>query len=55
MEKIIHYEIEGRIVASVRTILAKISDVDMVGTYNLNTQEIKDIHTYLDNSDVDES
>ncbi len=54
MEKIIYYKVEGKVADSVRKILAKISDADMKGKYGLTSEEVPDIHTYLDNVDVEE-
>ena len=54
MKKIVHYEIEGKVAKAVRKILAKIKDIDMKGNYGLTDEEILEVHTYLDNVDVEE-
>lgn len=54
MKKIVYYKIESKIANPVRKVLAKISDTDMRGTYGLTSEEISNIHTYLDNVDIEE-
>lgn len=54
MKKIVYYEVEEKVANSVRVILAKISDTDMQEMYGLNSEEVLNIHTYLDNVDVED-
>ena len=52
MKKIVYYEVEEKVATSVRAILAGISDKDMQEKYKLTSEEVLDIHTYLDKVEV---